>query len=40
MAASGGLYLVPETVARMAAAAGAFIGGLDGDQRSVLNNPF
>jgi hypothetical protein len=40
MAASGELYLAPETVARMAAAAGAFIGGLDADQRSVLDNPF
>jgi hypothetical protein len=29
-----------ETVARMADAAAAFIGGLDAEQRSVLNNPF
>jgi Protein of unknown function (DUF3500) len=40
MAADGELYLAPETVARMADAATAFAGGLDAEQRSVLNNPF
>jgi hypothetical protein len=38
--AGGELYLAPETVARMAAAVTAFAGGLDAEQRSVLNNPF
>ncbi len=40
MPGSGERYLAPETVARMGAAAAAFLAGLDAEQRSVLDNPF
>ncbi len=40
MATSGEPYLAPETAARMAAAATAFMAGLDEAQRSVLDNAF
>jgi hypothetical protein len=33
-------YLAPETIGRMAAAAAAFAGALDAEQRSVLDNSF
>jgi hypothetical protein len=38
--ANGEKYLAPQTVARMGAAAAAFIAGLDAEQRSVLDNPW
>jgi hypothetical protein len=39
-AASVAAYLVPETAARMAAAARAFLGAVSGEQQSVLNPGF